>query len=216
MIAVSFYSADDVKADQEFILSSLPFGSAEANRLSKIHNFETKSESLAALIALRSITDRIGTSTDITIQRQKSGKPVFKGSSLHFSLSHSNGLAVAVLSDVPVGIDIELIRDNKNFLNIAKRFFTADEYLKISKSDYPNEIFYLFWTQKEAFSKISGDGMLSECAKETSPDNSVLIKKYRVFFKNSIFSLSICAKDSLDTNINIYPYEELKLYEIQD
>ena len=59
------------------------------------------------------------------------GKPfLFNNSHIHFNISHAGNYIACVVSDQPVGIDIELI--NPVDIKVAERFFTSDEtaYIK--------------------------------------------------------------------------------------
>lgn len=83
------------------------------------------------------------------------GKPVAEN--CFVSISHSKGKCAVCISERPVGIDIEKITD-RSFEKTAKRFFgeREKEYYFNSKSP---QSFYEIWTRKEAYSKISGDGI---------------------------------------------------------
>lgn len=73
------------------------------------------------------------------------------------SVSHSVGLCAVCVSESPVGIDIEKIED-RDFTRIAEKVFSEreKEYCKQKNS---LSAFYEVWTRKEAFAKISGDGI---------------------------------------------------------
>ncbi len=128
-------------------------------------NERVKIESLSALILLGELCKRLGANTaSLALKRTENGKPYFKDSHLHFSLSHSNGYIVAALSeDGAVGVDIECtaltaVKAQK----LAERFFAADE---ISKFDGSAESFTRIWTKKEAQVKLLG-ATLSEAVAE--------------------------------------------------
>ncbi|MEH2269727.1 MAG: 4'-phosphopantetheinyl transferase HetI [Nostoc sp.] len=97
---------------------------------------------------------------------QHRGKPVladkFADSRLAFNLSHSQGLGLcAVNCTRPIGVDLEYIRPMSDLEALAKRFFLAREY-EMLRSLSPNqqqEIFFRYWTCKEAYLKATGDGL---------------------------------------------------------
>ena len=88
------------------------------------------------------------------------GKPVFRDVPIHFGLSHSENFAMCVMSEKPVGCDIEKIK--KADMRVAERFFTGCEFeflLGISEENARNEEFYRLWTMKESYIKWDGRGL---------------------------------------------------------
>ncbi len=88
-------------------------------------------------------------------------KPYIKNFDIHFSLSHSNSLAICAVSDKEIGIDAE----KKSFFNpsIIERFFTQnekDEFSKYSDTE-KSDAFFRMWTIKEAYAKMTGSGLAS-------------------------------------------------------
>lgn len=94
---------------------------------------------------------------------QEKGKPFLKDTLLTFNLSHTKEMAIlAISTDVEIGVDIEKIKTNVNYLDIAKRFFHPDEYhhlTKIEDFQKQQQFFYLLWTAKEALLKATGEGI---------------------------------------------------------
>lgn len=94
------------------------------------------------------------------------GKPVladtFNESKLSFNLTHSNSLALcAVSSDRLVGVDLEYIRPVSDVLTLAKRYFSEREYT-VMRSLPPHQmqqVFFRYWTCKEAYLKATGVGL---------------------------------------------------------
>jgi 4'-phosphopantetheinyl transferase len=97
---------------------------------------------------------------------QQRGKPIladtFADSGLAFNLSHSQGLGLcAVNCTRPIGVDLEYIRPMSDLEALAKRFFLPREY-EMLRSLSPNqqqEVFFRYWTCKEAYLKATGDGL---------------------------------------------------------
>lgn len=93
----------------------------------------------------------------------KQGKPYYRElPQFYFNLSHSGHYAVAVFSDMPVGVDIEEKKFDKMRLGIAKRFFHEKEYSfleNVKDKKEQMELFYRIWTLKESFVKAAGGGM---------------------------------------------------------
>jgi len=93
------------------------------------------------------------------------GKPDLSpefGGRLKFNLSHSAGLAlIAIAADSKVGADIEYIRAQSDYAEIARRFFAAAEVDQLTAlpDHLYAEAFIGCWTKKEAYLKACGDGL---------------------------------------------------------
>lgn len=88
------------------------------------------------------------------------GKPSIKNSTLQFNVSDSGDyLLLGVTQNNPIGVDIECTKRNVDYLALAKRFFTAQEYDTIRNSADQQYAFFRCWTQKEAFIKATGMGL---------------------------------------------------------
>ncbi len=93
------------------------------------------------------------------------GKPCFKThTDIHFNISHTEGLVVCVLSDKPVGIDVERIHEFKD--SLPRRVLTEkeQEFLFGYKENIEvyRELFFRFWTLKESYLKWDGSGFSKE------------------------------------------------------
>lgn len=95
----------------------------------------------------------------LVFEKNEYGKPYIKGyTNLYYNISHTRNAIVVAFSDKPVGVDIEKVKHIES--QIAKRFFTFEEQMYISK--YPEKIdkhFYEVWTKKEAYIKYLGQGL---------------------------------------------------------
>jgi 4'-phosphopantetheinyl transferase len=102
--------------------------------------------------------------SDLIFIYSENGKPSLAPQlrrSLFFNVSHSAGLVLFAFSaQCEVGIDVEQIRPISEADEIAERFFSHEEALKIkAETERKSEIFYQLWTRKEAFLKCSGTGI---------------------------------------------------------
>lgn len=89
------------------------------------------------------------------------GKPILKEHpSVHFNLSHSGDVAVCVLSDQPVGIDIETPR--KISSSLIDYTMNDEERAFIAASDDITMAFLTLWTKKEALLKLTGEGIRND------------------------------------------------------
>lgn len=97
------------------------------------------------------------------------GKPLLKDGSYYFNISHCEDIVVAAVSDRPIGIDVERIREISPF--IAKKYFSPNEQIYLfghtpRDFDYERVLspearmrFFELWTAKEAYLKCRGTGM---------------------------------------------------------
>ena len=103
----------------------------------------------------------------VEFEYQPRGKPLlaakFANQGLLFNLSHSQDLALLGVSyQHQIGVDLEYIRVMSDLEGLAKRFFSAKEYdyLRLFSSAEQQQIFFRYWTCKEAYLKATGDGLV--------------------------------------------------------
>lgn len=73
-----------------------------------------------------------------------------------FSCSYSYGLSLCVVSRYDLGADMELCRDAKKYLSVARRFFHPSE-----KEIVTEENFFEIFTAKEAYAKYTQEGIFA-------------------------------------------------------
>lgn len=81
---------------------------------------------------------------------------------LEFNLTNTPGFVACMVSDrYAVGVDAEAIDRKSTTLDIAKRFFSAQEFeeLKTHPEHARTARFFHYWTLKEAYIKVRGMGM---------------------------------------------------------
>ena len=78
----------------------------------------------------------------------------------YFSISHTKqGIAIAI-SDRPIGIDIEGLREATD--SLMSRAMNPEEVSIIQASSSPQTEFIRLWTRKEAYVKMKGTGIISD------------------------------------------------------
>ena len=94
------------------------------------------------------------------------GKPLLATDSgsdaLCFNLSHSGAYALYAISPGrDIGIDIERIRSDVAVDQIVRSFFAPGEISSLEQvqEEKRNELFFQYWTRKEAFIKAIGEGV---------------------------------------------------------
>ena len=81
---------------------------------------------------------------------------------LQFNLSHTDGLiACAVALDCDLGVDVEDSQRSARTVDIAERFFSAQECCDLRALDRPLQVdrFFDYWTLKESYIKARGMGL---------------------------------------------------------
>lgn len=195
--------------DQRFpcIIDPILFGEAEAKRIDSIKNPERKLESLCALAALDELVKISHIDPPLEILRYKNGKPYFKDSDISFSLSHSGDISVAALCDEKynlIGVDVEKIADRANIEELSQRFFSSDEKQKFIKLGKTQKAFFDIWTKKEAYAKMTGEGLASVLGDQAHHGSKNAESICYEFYNNSdIYSLSICCSSKID-NVVFY------------
>lgn len=169
-------------------------------KLEKQKNVNRRKQILGAGLLLEKVLKLYGVSQDnVTIGQN--GKPEAEG--ICFNLSHSGNFVVCAVSDKPVGCDVEKIR--KASEEIAERHFCESEniYLKTCDSNKYDEEFFRFWTVKESYLKMTGEGLkvpLREVEVILAEEVKVLrsgilqqcfIKEYRI----PEYQITVCAEE---------------------
>lgn len=88
-------------------------------------------------------------------------RPTFFDTNLpDFNISHSkNKVAVAISSTGKIGVDVEVSRERKNYLNVAKHCFSNDEQAWMLQQLDTLSAFWQLWTLKESALKLYAKGV---------------------------------------------------------
>ncbi|MFP3987218.1 4'-phosphopantetheinyl transferase superfamily protein [Streptomyces sp. E11-3] len=91
------------------------------------------------------------------------GRPAVPGTPIHFSLSHTGGLALLGFADRPVGVDIEQLPDDQVVNDVATALHARERAELAALPPVARAAaFARCWTRKEAYLKGRGDGIASE------------------------------------------------------
>ncbi|PEA06967.1 4'-phosphopantetheinyl transferase [Bacillus cereus] len=195
-------------------------------KIKKYHFEEDKKRSIMAELLLRhSLKKDFGiTREQVQFTKNSFGKPMLKNfEQIYFNLAHSGDWVVCGVSDVPIGIDVEIIKSID--LDIAKTFFTLDEYKDIVNQPKEKKIkyFYKLWTLKESYVKAEGKGLsipLNSFSFCISPDTiqmyegNQLSKKYcfQLFNLDNFHIVAVCSKKLSEETISIVSIEDINIY----
>jgi 4'-phosphopantetheinyl transferase len=125
------------------------------------HEQGRKTCAAAYLLLCEGLRKEYGITEKPVFEYGEHGKPSIVGHpDIHFNLSHCREAAVCVVSDRPVGVDIESIREYKE--SLVRYTMNEDEIAQITQSSHPEEAFTRLWTMKEAVLKLSGEGLRND------------------------------------------------------
>lgn len=163
-------------------------------RIERIRSEKQKIVSLLTELLIRlNAMKTLGLKNDhITIRLGEHGKPCLEGNPhYHFSVSHA-GSFIAFISDFcPVGVDIE--NSSRGNADIAKRFFTENEYKKIYCQSPAAYTFPEVWTRKEAYVKLVGTGLSHGLNTFDVTDNTEKCFFYTYAYDEN-YTVSVCTE----------------------
>ncbi|MGH8258906.1 MAG: 4'-phosphopantetheinyl transferase family protein [Steroidobacteraceae bacterium] len=85
-----------------------------------------------------------------------------QGAYLSFNVSHTYGLiALAVASEIELGVDVENLRARAAMIDVAERFFSREEAAALAAVPQASQHdrFFEYWTLKESYIKARGMGL---------------------------------------------------------
>lgn len=153
----------DENIDYKNFIDLLPYISGKRREdIKRLYRFEDAQRSLLAELLIRYVVSnelKVDNSK-ISFYRNTYGKPFLVNvDRFYFNTSHSGKWVVASSAyGYPTGIDVELIRPMD--MNIAKNFFSRDEYRDLINKNEADRLAYFFelWTLKESYIKAIGKG----------------------------------------------------------
>ena len=121
--------------------------------------------SLAASLLLKKALEEEGISYEaVCFTKEPAGKRKLLQNGLFFNLAHAQELAVCVISDQQVGVDVERRdrlegKEQSRKLQIAKKILTPEEWKFWKKADCQTKELISIWTKKESYVKMTGKGL---------------------------------------------------------
>ncbi len=106
---------------------------------------------------------------NISLKNLPSGKPVvyIGDEEIFVSITHSGNFVACAFADTAVGIDLEVRRDIKP--EFIRRVLSEAELQFVKSSSNEAEAFLKIWTAKEAFLKLTGEGLSGLSKAEVLP-----------------------------------------------
>lgn len=131
----------------------------------------------------------------------ENGKPYLKNYPYYFNLSHSGEYIFCVISMQEVGVDIQRAKQLKDD-RIAQRFFSEEEKKALAACDTAEErqeLFYRLWACKEAYGKLTGQGIAAVLGKDIwirgekiSPQKAICKCEYFEEYQIKDYRIAIC------------------------
>ena len=137
------------------------------------------------------------------------GKPIIKNSDFYLNISHNNNYIAIVFSKKNNGIDLEFKFRKCNYLKVANRYFSQNEYKELLKSSNLKTDFLTLWTLKEAEVKRNSLGIAKGLKTSIFEKNNDIWKSinfnndfFTFFYKNLI--ISICQDNIVNSYKEIF------------
>ena len=116
---------------------------------------------LAYLLLKKGLRETYGITDNPIFEYNEHGKPSIVGyPDICFNLSHCKEAVVCVISDQPIGVDVESIREYKE--SLVRYTMNDEEISEIESSETPAASFIRLWTMKEATMKLIGTGISND------------------------------------------------------
>ena len=162
------------------------------NKVLKLRRREDRNSSLAAGVLLTYVLDIWGGIDERRVEYEcnKKGKPFIKNyfGDVCFSMSHTEGCAAVVLCKKPCGIDVERIRRIPD--SIVDRLFSDMDRNVISEDQQNADVYGMsVWTRREAYSKMTGTGILMKDESQKMVMNDEYMNGKGVSLKNAVFDI---------------------------
>lgn len=187
-----------ITENKNLLLKKANLSDIDYYRYNLIINIKRKKEFLAIRCALISIG----------IYKQEiyytnNGQPILKNNNNYISFSHTNNIVSVAISKYPIGLDIEMIRDNK-IIFFEKKFIRYDE-ISFINDDFKVDKLHIIWGIKESLYKINS-GILKNRIKnfKVMPFNINNIKIKTWLLKNNFSKMYWAFHKKIDNYQLVY------------
>lgn len=188
------------ETELEYMESRLP-----AYRLEKAHRYRRREDRVNSIVSYSLLDYMIRSYYNAELPGEPKynqyGKPLFTDIGAEVSISHCSGGVCCAVSEKPVGADMENVITD--YYKLVSYVLSENEQHLLHEADSPEKLFTEMWTQKEAFLKMKGTGLinkLSDC------DVTLFRKKYPELIRNIIWHDETC--------ISVCSYKMMKYEDI--
>lgn len=205
-----FYMHVSVLENPELLEKGMSLVSADRReKVKKLKNPIPARLSLAAGILQRFALEKKGLENwQNEIKYSVYGKPYLEGVDFHFSLSHSGDYAVCVYGDMPLGADIQRIKERMPMH--TKKVLSEEENIFLNSMEEQERIksFYHIWARKESLIKWDGRGLriplhTISCVMDNKMIEQLQFEEKSVFIQEldiPEYAFSICSEKELKIN----------------
>lgn len=151
---------------------------------------------------------------DIEFEYGASGKPALKKSlGVEFNLSHSGDWIVCAISEKPVGIDVEHIKE-RDFELLARHCLTDAEQLELASlnPEARKDYFFKRWTIKESYVKKLGVGIGKDFqtfearivdgnVRIIEDGKNVANEQFKTYLIDEYHQVAVCADEPIENTI---------------
>lgn len=125
------------------------------------HEQGRKTCAMAYLLLCEALRQEYGITELPVFEYGEHGKPFIVGHpDIHFNFSHCSEAVICVVSNRPVGVDVESIREYRD--SLVRYTMNDQEVQQIESAERPDVEFIRLWTMKEAVLKLSGRGIVDD------------------------------------------------------
>lgn len=122
------------------------------------HEQGRKTCAMAYLLLRDALYKEYGITEKPIFEYGEHGKPFIQGHpDIHFNFSHCRVAVLCAVSDHPVGVDVESLREYHD--SLVRYTMNEEEVQQIEQAPDPKIEFIRLWTMKEAVLKLSGEGI---------------------------------------------------------
>jgi phosphopantetheinyl transferase len=116
----------------------------------------------------------------VTYEKNKAGKPFIKD--IQFSISHTEGCVAAAIGSEPCGIDVERVRRIPD--SIVNRLYSDEDKKIVMSCAHPEIYSTCVWTRREAYSKMTGTGILMKDEEQQMVMDNAHMEKKNIWLGN--------------------------------
>lgn len=171
---LQWYDIRELTAEEEHRVTAM-MDATRRRRVADIAGEDDRKRTVAGeLLARRMLAQHLGCEEQsVPLSWDELGKPTVNADGVYVSVSHSGAWAVCAVAEVPVGVDVEVVRSAQE--KFMRRVCSDAEMACIRPGeDGDCRRFWEIWTAKEALFKLTGKGPLLALSRLALPEGVVL------------------------------------------